>query len=269
MSDPPAVKLIAARGVAWQMVISQLSELVGLAVVGHALEAGKLSSTEFMGCFMFCLGGNAIGKIRGKVPVPMTSAVVGLAVAAPAALKSAGAAALAKHILGTVVLGVLLVGCGIFSSHEPDWVQVRNNANAMRADVNAVAAEVTPLAPLINATCNIRGDNSKECVALEDGYEVARQAVVVARQVIEMYDETAMGADSVSKAVKAVHAAAQQVSEAARAAVGAISDVVANQSAQPGEASPGDGAADAGAAPAQDPGRTVPASSEAAPAGAQ
>lgn len=129
--EPPQVKLIAARGMALQMVIAQFAELVGLLVLSYCLCAGKLTEQMFGGLFVYCMTGNLAQKLRGKSPLP-TTAVVGagalwLVKVSPAALKTAGvggAAALRHLLLVALAVGLVTVpGCGLFSNGGPALVQ--------------------------------------------------------------------------------------------------------------------------------------------------
>jgi hypothetical protein len=83
-SDPPAVKLIAARGAAFQMVIAQFAELVGLLMITYALCVGKLTEGTYSYLFLGCLTGRIsqqLGSaIRGKPVQPLpTTTLVGMA----------------------------------------------------------------------------------------------------------------------------------------------------------------------------------------------
>lgn len=255
-SEPPSVKVIAARGAAWQMVIAQFSEFIGLIAITYALVQGKLSEQTFGYLFCGCLSGRfaqQVGSaIRGKpVPPLPTTTLVSLA--------------------AVFALAVTLGSCAGEQLREPDWAQVRNDANAMRVAVNEAVDEATQEGvPKLEAVCAVAGEQSAVCAKLRAGYELARSAVKAARATIDAYDATGIAGQDVHVAIARVKALADEFADAAQAALEVVQHDLAAQAptARPGDRepapeaqSPGPGAAQ-GAGP---PNAAAPANAAAAP----
>lgn len=119
-STPPAAKVIREWGSIIITALGSLAEIVAMLAATTMLYYDKIDSMMWGGVMAWCVGGNVIGKARGKTPVPATNAAIGLA--ALGAAKSGGAAFAAKAATAAKVLlmGAMLMGCQFGSNPPPE-----------------------------------------------------------------------------------------------------------------------------------------------------
>lgn len=224
-SEPPQVRIINARGAAWQLVLAQLAELVGLGCVTAALLVGKLSSAEFLGALAYCLGGNVVAKIRGgKVTAASTTA--SLVALGPAVAKGVAAASAAKHVLMVMVLPIAVVAALLCSScarnaYEPDWPAVHRTAEAMRSDVASLVGKSQAAKGARDTVCALMPDTA-ECRSLGQLYDATQQALATFSNAITVYESAGVGGERVEGAVRELHARVDDFVVSAQKTVAAL-----------------------------------------------
>ena len=85
MTTPPAAKVAAAKGEAWQGIIGQITELAVAGMATRLLFEGKISTEVWVGLCAATIIGPGIGKARGKPPM---SSLVTLGVVTPVLVKT-------------------------------------------------------------------------------------------------------------------------------------------------------------------------------------
>lgn len=150
------------------------------------------------------------------------------------------------------IAALLLTGCGLFGGQEqPDWLEVRNKANAARVKLNSVAEDIAENAPLIMAVCALRGDDSTECKALYALWDIARVSLQAAHAAVDVLDATGVEMIAIDAATDRVAKSAKQLGDAVKRVGEVLHEVVASSDRS---------GSDSGGTPAQPaPGKEAPA----------
>jgi len=256
-TDPPEVKLTTAYGMIIQIVLAQLAELALMGAATWLLSLGKISSEMWAGIAAYGISGNVIGKARGKSIVPATAVLVGFA---PTLAKSGSLAAAVKHVLlvALVVLGA--VGC---MPRGDGASTIHVQALEAREDLNTISDTIDDSRGGVLVLCKAYGEDSNVCGMIRDAYAGASEALAVAQQAVDTYDQTGVSIKAVDFARRQLGREVRALLNLARNAEGLISDV-ANAGKTPAavrpESDPGGGASPSTQAAA------TPGSEAAAPA---